>query len=130
GRASTGARTTVIEASCASIYASARDAARHRPLSVCMPVRIVAVRDENYSAPPHVSRRFRAEPRPGLRRGPAWREQRTQEEVIFRILSTIPILVPPPPSAEITRLARAELGLAVRQELESALHRQRIFDHK
>src|SRR6266540_2074885 len=75
---------------------------------------------------PRASRRARRR----LWRWSPWWEQRTQEEVIFRIPDAIPILIDPPSSAEITRLAGAELGLAVRQELEWPLHRQRILDHK
>ena len=52
------------------------------------------------------------------------------EEMIPCILNAVTIQVLPPTSAEITRLPGSEFRLAVRQELESPMHRQRIRDDK
>jgi hypothetical protein len=65
-----------------------------------------------------------------LRSGsPGWK-QRAEEIVIVRILNSIPVHILPPASAKISGLARTELGLPVRDELELTLHRQGILHHE
>jgi hypothetical protein len=131
GSASTEAQTTAIES-----YAPGYTRPYVTPPDTCHLRRACpsgmswsAVREKITRRDPTFSEGSRRA-RPGLRRGPAGWEQRTQEKVIFRILNPIPVFVHPPSSAEITRLAGAELGLAVRQEVEPPLHRQRILDNE
>jgi hypothetical protein len=50
--------------------------------------------------------------------------------MISRILDTIAVQILPPTTTQISRLTRTELGLTVRDVLESALHRQWVLDNE
>ena len=61
-----------------------------------------------------------------LRRFASRAEKRAMEEVITRVLNAISVQVLPPAASEVSRIARSELVLAVLEELELALHWERI----
>ena len=47
-----------------------------------------------------------------------------------RVLNAIPVRVFPPPTAQVARIARPELGGPARDELELPLHRKRVVGHE
>jgi hypothetical protein len=59
---------------------------------------------------------------------PSRRQKWTEKEVILCVLRAVSIRVFPPAAAEISRLPGTKLCLAVGQELEPAVHWQRVFD--
>lgn len=61
-----------------------------------------------------------------LRRGPAWTQQRAQEEVIALVLHAIAVEIFPPSSSQVSGIAWTEFGRTVYEELEFSFHRQWI----